>query len=454
MLIDNDNTLQLMQGDISTSDIIVLPLFTDIHRHPGNNQLCVIYIYSINSKNDYVIMINHLEKIYDCDIIGLLKSIDTKIYTTDKKQLLYAGIYKNVIDVTLMQYVSDGTKCNLNAHDTESHLFFKRRFSENENLNCLIPILKHLESFQLQAQDILKNIAKYVDILDSTTFKIYNDIVLHNYYHIEKSGIYIDEKQFLSHFADKARFHLNNPNFIFSDYNIYTRTGRPSNSFAGVNFAGLNKEDGSRSMIQSRFENGMLIEIDFKSYHMFLVSKMVDYKFPTDDIHSYLAKQMLSCEEVSDEEKSAMKQINFELLYSDLDKSIIDNIPFFKLVNECRNKLYHEFKKKGYIETFLFKRKIFMPLDSKLATVFNYYIQSYETEQNVIFIRRVLQYLKQNKLKSRFILYTYDSFLLDMHEDEVQSIKNIVNLVQEFPIKISVGYEYSQLIEVDIQKIK
>ena len=33
----------------------------------------------------------------------------------------------------------------------------------------------------------------------------------------------------------------------YTEYNLYTSTGRPSNKFGGVNFAALNKEDGSRN---------------------------------------------------------------------------------------------------------------------------------------------------------------------------------------------------------------
>ena len=240
-------------------------------------------------------------------------------------------------------------------------------------------------------------------------------------------------------------------NLIYSEYNIYTRTGRPSNSYAGINFAALNKDDGSRDMICSRFDDGILVEFDFNSYHMFLISKLINFKLPTTDIHRYLAEQMTSKINISAEEKTMMKQINFELLYSDIDQSIIDAVPFFNEIYKFRNELYHDFIKNGYIETYLFKRKLYMPKDSKLATVFNYYIQSFETEQNIIFIHQMNQYFVEHpSLKSKLILYTYDSFLFDFDKSELLHIPELMKLLCEFPLKVNAGYDYGHLTEIKI----
>ena len=36
---------------------------------------------------------------------------------------------------------------------------------------------------------------------------------------------------------------------FYSEYNLFTSTGRPSNRFGGINFAALNKKDGSRETV-------------------------------------------------------------------------------------------------------------------------------------------------------------------------------------------------------------
>ena len=66
-----------------------------------------------------------------------------------------------------------------------------------------------------------------------------------NLYQIERNGLKTYEK------------------IVYSEYNPYTSTGRPSNRFGGMNFAALNKSDGSREQFISRFNNGVLVEMDF-----------------------------------------------------------------------------------------------------------------------------------------------------------------------------------------------
>jgi hypothetical protein len=44
--------------------------------------------------------------------------------------------------------------------------------------------------------------------------------------------------------------------YVYSDYNPYTITSRVTNKFGKINFAAVNKSDGSREAFISRHENG------------------------------------------------------------------------------------------------------------------------------------------------------------------------------------------------------
>ena len=98
----------------------------------------------------------------------------------------------------------------------------------------------------------------------------YNDEVVKNLHHIESNGLKTIGKNLHG-------FISNGDDMIFSEYNLFTTTGRPSNRFGGVNFAALNKSDGSRKHFISRFEDGVLLEFDFDAYHLRLIGKLVDY---------------------------------------------------------------------------------------------------------------------------------------------------------------------------------
>ena len=95
---------------------------------------------------------------------------------------------------------------------------------------------------------------------------------MENLYQIERNGLKTYEK------------------IIYSEYNPYTSTGRPSNRFGGLNFAALNKSDGSRKQFISRFSNGVLVEMDFDAYHLRLIADKIGYDFPSGSVHEHMSK--------------------------------------------------------------------------------------------------------------------------------------------------------------------
>ena len=80
--------------------------------------------------------------------------------------------------------------------------------------------------------------------------------------------------------------------------------------------------------------------------------------------------------------------------------------------------------------------------------LFNYYIQSAETELNSQAMERVFKVL--DGFTSKFILYTYDSFTFDFNlEDEKSLILQIKNAMK-YPTRISFGSNYGDLKDVSL----
>jgi len=76
----------------------------------------------------------------------------------------------------------------------------------------------------------------------------------------------------------------------------------------------------------------------------------------------------------------------------------------------------------------------------------NYMIQSAETHNNVISVRKVIDYL-DNK-QSKVILYTYDSFLVDYSlVDGKEVLKEIKKLLEnnKYVVKVAYGNNYNSL---------
>ena len=231
----------------------------------------------------------------------------------------------------------------------------------------------------------------------------------------------------------------------YTKYNLWSITGRPSNAFGGINYAALNKEDGTREKFISRFSKGKLVEFDFDAYHLRLISKMIDYKLPDTSIHSYLGKYYFGKELITADEYNESKSVTFKILYGGVPKEF-ENIPFFSKVKHYIFKIWDIYKRKGYVETPIFKRKVhaenLKDRDIKPQTLFNYMIQAMETEQNVIIIKSIQEILKEYQTK--LILYTYDALLFDLHPDETKLLK-IIKKEMVYPVKCKTGHNYNKM---------
>ena len=74
--------------------------------------------------------------------------------------------------------------------------------------------------------------------------------------------------------------------------------------------------------------------------------------------------------------------------------------------------------------------------------LFNYTLQNLETSTNIQILLKIHKILTGKNTK--IVLYTYDSFLLDWDEDEVEELEAIKNIFKELnlSIKINRGRNY------------
>ena len=147
-------------------------------------------------------------------------------------------------------------------------------------------------------------------------------------------GIQIQPERFKEYFYDEA-----GPK-VYTQYNLKTTTTRPSNKFKGVNYAALNKETGCRkAFIPS---NDSFYEIDISAYHPSLSCRLVDYNFPTVDIHAHMAK-------LYGVSYGKSKELTFKQLYG----GVFDNyrhLEFFQKIEEYVGKTWSKFQSEGKIQ--------------------------------------------------------------------------------------------------------
>jgi hypothetical protein len=395
--------------------------------HPALTELSLIYIRPIHDKKGYILCLDHNES-FSLDKNEVFEWLNKlgKLWVLDKKQALHW--YNNsdqLFDANFIQHV------DISTLDNPCIRYYYNKHNTLPNVNCLIPISKHYEMCEA-IFDAAWPIIKQYSLADEA-FAFQNFRTADIFYHIEKNGIKVDKNCFIDHYNGK----LINPQFnlkrskIYTQYNLYTTTSRPSNTFNGINFAALNKDNSERTCYKP--ENDKFIELDFQGYHPRLIGEMINWHFPKDVNTYQLLGQLLG---VTQQEA---KELTFKQLYGGVWAEY-QYKPFFKDVNMFIDDMWDTYQYGGRYTT---ENKIFMPdADITQTKLFNYIVQSKETSTNVELLELIFDKLKGKKTK--IVLYTYDAFLFDYSNEDKGLIQEIINML-DYPVNVKQGKTYHGL---------
>ena len=291
-----------------------------------------------------------------------------------------------------------------------------------DDLGKTIPIMKWIETLKGVTDEL--NPSNEKSWVNDTMIPILSDI--------ERKGVRVDRKKFIDRWPHNGK--QLKGDIVFTEYNPYTITSRPSNRHGGINFGALNKSDGSRDVFIPR--NGkMFLQFDYDAYHVRIIGKLIKYDLPETSVHQWLADQY-GCE------YGESKARTFRILYggvTDEDRKI----PFFDKVDKFIKKMHQQSIRNGYIKT---------PKGRKIPTgwiekptaqkYFNYILQATETEFNI----EVMSKLKKLQLPLP-ILYSYDAFLYEFDETEIETIKLIKSVLESygFPVRADWGNHYGEV---------
>ena len=417
IIVETDKEKEQFLEYWNNEESIIIPIWEDLDRHPMNNGLSFLYVRFPNL--DFILPFNH----NDCEKleIDLSTSNQTK-WIWDKKGFLQTDIkINNIKDVQTSLFFE-----KFQLYDIQSKLegltSFYYRLGIRDGLGKSISIMKWSEVLRgIVDEWELSHTNKWVD---ETMIPLLSDI--------ERKGINVDRKKFIDRWSSNDK-QLKEDN-VYTEYNPYTITSRPSNRHGGINFGALNKSDGSRDVFIPR-KGKMFLQFDYDAYHVRIIGKLIKYKLPDTSVHQWLADQY-GCD------YSESKGRTFRILYggvSDEDRKI----PFFDKVDKFISKMQQEAVKNGYIQTPK-GRKIPLGWIEKpnAQKFFNYILQATETEFNI----EVLNKLKENDLPLP-ILYSYDAFLYEFDETEVDTIKKIKAVLESygFPVKADWGKNYGEV---------
>lgn len=454
LIVETTQDFNNLKLAINGESVYISPVCLDSEKHAANNNISLLFFYFLISEEYMCLPIKHNETVCLPDALKQIKKIlksskfHRKIVSDKKSVIQLFGEDLGFIDANIYRFIDSGIEPD-DKTQTNAHSFVYSNFRNFPNLNTCVPLYKHARSFVSEVESI-KNI-KFNDVTEKG-FVFTNNTMTELFSKLESNGLCVSE-DFTDIFGEEQHKHINN-NIVFSQYNLLTSTGRPSNRFGGVNYAALNKSDGSRDCFVSRHGNdGFLVMMDYNAFHPRLIAHLSNFNMDaSENPYAYLAKHFFNKPTANEEDIAVAKGFTFTQIYGGIDKKWL-HIPYFSKVQEYIEHRWKFFESNGYIETPKYGRKIKHchiqdPTPNKL---FNYILQAFETEMAVDTLGELIGYL--NGKKTLPVLYTYDSILFDAHKDDkltvIKKIKQIMER-EKFPVKVYVGKNYGDMKQVGI----
>ena len=398
--------------------------------HPKLVDTTAVYIRPLKSKHGFIIPINHNDglnvdknRVYD-----ILKEFKT-LYTVDKKELLYHFNLQESIDISLLYSMTKYDKLEYSNNSAITNHFYNK--VKIKDINKIIPLPKLYEN----CEKIYEKVKTTIDFKLPEGFDFYNKTATNVFYLLEQSGLGVYYEAFNKLFKPRNPLLNTVDNSVLSYYNLYNITSRPTNAFNSVNFAAIPKGEQYRKCFKP--QNDFFIEFDFDGYHLRLLCEQINYELTNESAHKQLAKLYFDKNEITDDEYTQAKQINFHAIYGKIPEkwAFLD---IFEKIDDYIKTLWKKYEDDG---------KVLAPISGKPFTsklkdmnpqkLMNYIMQSLETSRNINILKEVLRYLKDKKTK--VVLYTYDAFLFDFSKEDKKStledLKRILESNGNYPVK-------------------
>ena len=425
MIINSYEQYNELKSRMNREMHICTPIFRDLYYHVMENELLCVCITFMNGES-FTVSISH------DDAPHFEMPTGTALCFTANSKVLDIPC----IDVSAIAYIHQMNVPILEDVFTSYIRETHNMFHNMRHVNRILP----LTTWGVIGEQYNTILTKFIPLYEPSQYEYMHEL-LSTLKDIESAGLCVDRTLLLQHFSSDVKRTFKD-NMVYTEYNPYTATGRPSNRFGGINFAALNKSDGSRDSFISRYPSGSLVQMDFEAYHLRLMANELNVELPSEQsIHTELAKVYFNTSDITDDMYVESKRRTFEVMYGMNNETY--NFELFEKIHEHR-KQYESATSitlpSGITVT------VGTPNASKL---FNYYVQSLEMVRTLPKLTRIIELIKNTT--NHLVLYTYDSILLDMQTmdtDILQQIQDILEENKTFPVRIYSGNTYGNIKEM------
>lgn len=308
---------------------------------------------------------------------------------------------------------------------------------------------------------------KYFVFLMSKFFEMINCSLIEN----KEILFRLNKKDQITKWLSQRHIHfIQNKNLILKYSNKRTITGRINCVDKKFNPQLLPKNSEIRSQIVSEFKFGKIHVFDYVSFETKLsvyLTKNEEFikKLENNDIHQETSKIIFEKNIITPNERKIGKQINHAIIYgvgneklksilqqNNINTKVIDKIKkFLKPIIENSKELSENFKKQGFI-TNPYNTVIY---PNKEWAVYNNYVQSIAADMVIDKLFKIKNFLKN--YKSNFMYQVYDSFVFDIHPDELEIAELIKRILESngkynFEVKIKSGNNLMDCTEQEVEE--
>ncbi|MFI5164513.1 MAG: DNA polymerase I [Bacteroidia bacterium] len=251
-------------------------------------------------------------------------------------------------------------------------------------------------------------------------------------------------------------------------------TGRLSSDNPNLQNIPIRTERGReiRKAFVPRNNNFILLSADYSQIELRIIAAlsgdegMIEAFHSGQDIHAATASKVYGVEidKVTSDMRRNAKMVNFGIIYGisafglaqrlniprTEAKGIIDNyFAKYPKIKEYMNKSIELAKEKGYVETILGRRRYLRDINSGNHTVRGYAernainapIQGSAADMIKIAMINIHKEFKKKKFRSRMILQVHDELVFDIHKQEVEDVKPLIEDKMKHAIKLLVPIE-------------
>lgn len=408
------------------------------------------YVYVINKL--YEVLTNKMKdnqtlelfnKI-EMPLVEVLADMQYQGMYVDKEELIKYGseLKEKITILTHEIYELAEEEFNINSTKQLGEILFEK---------LKLPVVKKTKTGYSTDSDVLEKLKNTHPIIEKLLE--YRQLVKLNSTYVEGIMPYINKKT--------GRIHS-------SFHQTVTTTGRISSTEPNLQNIPTRFELGKRLRKVFKPENSCIyVDADYSQIELRILAhisedeNMIDAFNKGEDIHAQAASKVLNIpiEEVTKEERSKAKAVNFGIVYGISDFGLAEQIGVSKKqakeyinqylekysgIKNFMDKIVEEAKEKEYVETLYNRRRYVPELKSN-----NYMVRQFGqrvamntpiqgTAADIMKIAMINVFNKLRNMKSKLILQVHDELLIETYPDEIEEVKNMLKSEMENVIKLKV----------------